>query len=75
METKHSITNTKLYSVLSQTTITLSDSELEDLTHAVSTAHRYFDSVELTATAGFTLDLLTKLQDALNETKDEETTI
>ncbi len=62
----------RIVKVVAQTTITLNDDELDDLTHAVLTAYEYFDRTSLECTAALTLDLLTKLQDAMAEANKEE---
>lgn len=58
--------------VAAQTTITLNDDELDDLTFAVLTAYEHFDRTSLECTAAFTLDLLTKLQSAMADANREE---
>jgi predicted MarR family transcription regulator len=58
--------------VAAQTTITLNDDELDDLTFAVLTAYEHFDRTSLECTAAITLDLLTKLQSAMADANREE---
>lgn len=62
----------RIAKVAAQTTITLNDDELDDLTYAVLTAYEHFDRTSLECTAAFTLDLLKKLQSAMAEANRKE---